>query len=582
MTNPFKKYRVDRLFFFSFAVLLVVVVAFIAWKSYDISSKALVQTTSHYQQQLLDELNSEITTRLVMIEQISLSTSRDNDLITFLKDRQDEFDRYRAYISIERALANLTYSIPLIQGIDLYMDRPFQGDAKSYIQFRDIAALSQQSWSRGLDRSDFAWSTEHQIPSFQGDIPVLSFARKIMSESDYLGVLVIHVKADVIRGLLDGASTGSNRLMTNSEGQQVLKTGQTLDKEELSQWIVTKGRQSGYLHIRDHPELGNSLLVYSKLDESNWTLVEITSWNQIIASSLQLAEVIVVIGIAAVLLVLLLTHFLSKQFAKPLRKLISAMGAYSVGGGQATLPSDYTNEFGSMFAGYRKQNERIEQLYLSLEHRYEQQRKAEIEALQANINPHFLYNMLDQLNWMAIEAGQDELSRILELMGKMFRIGLSNGASFIGVEEELEHIECYLEIQQLRWGRGLDCTIEAEESIRDCLLPKLTLQPFVENAIVHGFNARDEGHIHIRLTGREGRLQIVIDDNGNGLSKAAERRHHLRTGGYGIRNVRERLTAYFGENQSITLDEREEGGTRVCIAMPLLTEAPNREHAEGG
>lgn len=86
------------------------------------------------------------------------------------------------------------------------------------------------------------------------------------------------------------------------------------------------------------------------------------------------------------------------------------MGVYSVGGNNVELPVDYQNEFGYLFAGYRKQNERIEELYLSLQRRYEQQRKAEIEALQANINPHFLYNTLDQLNWMAIDAGRMRLA----------------------------------------------------------------------------------------------------------------------------------------------------------------------------
>lgn len=217
MINPFKRFRIDRLFFLSFSVLIVVLISFIAWMSYSISSKALVQTTSHYQQQLLDELNNEITTRLVTIEQISLSTSRDNELITFLINRQDAFDRYRRYVGVERALANLTYAIPLIQGIDLYMEAPFQGDAKSYIQFRDIKDLNKQNWSHYLAQNDFAWSSEHDIPSFQGDVPVLSLARKIMYEDTYLGVLVVHVKAEEIRKLLKGKSSESNRMMTNAE-----------------------------------------------------------------------------------------------------------------------------------------------------------------------------------------------------------------------------------------------------------------------------------------------------------------------------------------------------------------------------
>ncbi|MBD0383629.1 cache domain-containing sensor histidine kinase [Paenibacillus sedimenti] len=582
MTNPFKKFRIDHLFFRSFAGLIIIVLACSVWASYSISSKELAQTTFHYQQRLLDELNNEITTRLVTIEQISLSTSRDNEVITFLVNKQDEFDRYRKSISVERALANLTYSIPLIQGIDLYMNRPLERDANSYIQFRDMADMDKQIWYPALTGNDFAWSSEHNIPSFQGDVPVLSFARKIVYDDKYSGVLVIHVKADQIRKLLAGHSSESNRMMIDSQGQQFLKIGQVPDHTELSKWIDARSGQSGFVHTQGNSEAGNSLFVYSKLLDSNWTLVEITPWHQITAGSLRLAEVIGIIAIAAVLLTLLLTHYLSRQFTKPIKKLVNAMGLYSVGGNNVELPTDYQNEFGYLFAGYRKQNERIEELYLSLQRRYEQQRKAEIEALQANINPHFLYNTLDQLNWMAIEAGQDEISRILELMGRMFRIGLSNGASFITIGEELMHMESYLQIQQLRWRTGLDYTIEVSTDIRELFIPKLTLQPFVENAVVHGFNARSHGHIRIRMDEKDDGVQIIIDDDGIGLQQAVDKKRNRHTGGYGIRNVRERIAGYYGDSYGIKLTEREKGGTRVTINLPRLTEPPVNEQPKQG
>jgi two-component system sensor histidine kinase YesM len=274
---------------------------------------------------------------------------------------------------------------------------------------------------------------------------------------------------------------------------------------------------------------------------------------------------------------LVLTLYLSRQFTKPIKTLVQAMTSYSLGGKKVNLPSDYQNEFGYLFAGYRKQNERIEELYVSLQRRYEQQRKAEIKALQANINPHFLYNMLDQLNWMAIEAGQNELSRILELMGQMFRIGLSNGDSFITVEKELEHITCYLEIQQLRWGEGLDYSIEVLPEVLELYIPKLTLQPFVENSIVHGFNTRLAGNVQIQISRQEERLQIVLLDDGIGLKQGAENPKKRHTGGYGLRNVKDRIAGYFGDGYGVALTEREEGGTRAEILLPLLAEPPVKE-----
>lgn len=585
MTNPFKKYRIDRLFFYSFALILITVISVIAWTSYSNSSKALVKATSHYQQQLLDERNNEINTRLLMIEQISLSSSRDTELINFLLNRQDDFERYRRRAGVESGLANLTYAIPIIQGIDLYMDNPILSERQNYIQFRNLEQLDDQIWSKCLLKNDYCWSQEYNFASTQGEIPVLSFARKVSNETRSLGVLVVHIKANEIRKLLAGNSESSNRIMVGSDGQQIMKIGATLEQNQWSRWVDLKSNQSGYEHIPETGDLQDTLLVYSRMNNSIWTLIEFTSWTQVTASSVKLAELIALIGAAAILLVLLITHFLSRQFTKPIKKLVTAMRVYSVGsgGGHADLPRDYENEFGYLFSGYRKQNERIEELYLSLEQRYEQQRKAEIEALQANINPHFLYNMLDQLNWMAIEAGQNELSRILELMGQMFRIGLSNGNSFITIADELLHIKSYLEIQQIRWGDGLHYAIDISPTleVQSFYIPKLTLQPFVENSIVHGFNKKHNGNVFIQV-GKDdidkevSVLKIVVEDDGIGLKQSVNNVNKHRTGGYGIRNVKDRIAGYFGESYGVTLFEREEGGTRVEIKLPLLKEPPTK------
>ncbi|WP_311198809.1 hypothetical protein [Paenibacillus hexagrammi] len=282
MTNPFKTYRIDHLFFRSFAGFIIVVLACTVWASFRTSSNELAQTTSYYQQQLLDELNNEITAQLVTIEQISLSTSRDNELINFLTGKQDQYERYQKSKNVEKALANLTYSIPVIQGIDLYMDQPLRGDSTSYIQFRDQSEASKELWFSALKMNDYAWSSEHDIPSIQGNVPVLSFVRKIVYDDKFYGTLVIHVKASGIRSMLAGHSSEANRVMLDNEGKQVLTTGQVPSGIQLSDW-VDEAMQSGFAHIKGANSSTDSLLVYSKPQNSVWTLVEVSPWKLVTA-----------------------------------------------------------------------------------------------------------------------------------------------------------------------------------------------------------------------------------------------------------------------------------------------------------
>ncbi|WP_110931122.1 sensor histidine kinase [Paenibacillus bouchesdurhonensis] len=576
MTNPFKKYRIDVLFIICFAGLITLVLASTAWISYVISSRELAENTSYYQKRLLEELNNEITGRLTSIEQVSLTTSRDSDLLTFLSGKDDEFDRYRRSMGIKQALAHLTYSIPQIQAIDLYLEQPQWGDHQSYIQFHQLEKAAEQPWYSAIEKNDFAWSEEHQILTFKGEASVLSFSRKIYYNTRFMGILVVHVKADWIRSMLEGYSQNSNRILLDRNGRELLSVGKPMKEAGLLESDPRFIGESGVFRLHTQPHSVENLIVYSKVADSDWMLVEITPWKQITAGSMKLAGAILTIGIGALLLAFLLTLWLSRQFMKPIAQLVKAMKTYVVGGEQAELTSDYTNEFGVLFAGYRRLNERIEALYLSLAERYEQQRKAEIEALQANINPHFLYNTLDQLNWMAIAEGQDKMSRILELMGRMFRIGLSHGESFITIGEELTHVGCYLEIQQLRWEEGLEYEVIAAQEVQKLYIPKMTLQPFVENSMIHGFNSRQSGRILIKVTEEGERVRMIIEDDGIGLSHNHDKGNNRRKGGYGIRNVKERFTAYFGKEFDIALADGEQGGTIVSIAFPRLVEAPGR------
>lgn len=189
------------------------------------------------------------------------------------------------------------------------------------------------------------------------------------------------------------------------------------------------------------------------------------------------------------------------------------------------------------------------------------------------INPHFLYNTLDQLNWMALGAGQDKMSEILELMGRMFRIGLSNGESLVTIHDELLHAGCYMQIQQLRWEEGLTVVTHVPAELELYYIPKMTLQPFIENAIMHGFDGRSEGTICITAVQENEAIIFTVSDDGVGLRNNWNSGEKRSTGGYGIRNVTERFEAFFGADYGINIHDNDAGsGVTVTIRIPLLND----------
>lgn len=206
------------------------------------------------------------------------------------------------------------------------------------------------------------------------------------------------------------------------------------------------------------------------------------------------------------------------------------------------------------------------------------------------INPHFLYNTLDSLYWKATESGNDEIAEDILSLSQLFRLVLNRGNGIVTVQTEAELIERYLHIQKMRFGKRLSYEISLEQRILEEEIPKLILQPFVENAIVHGFEKTD-GNYTLQVTGawKEGRLIFQIIDTGVGMSEeqmkaiwdTTDTRKYAsqRIGRYAIRNVKERLEILYHEDYELSLKSRVGEGTTVTISIPYgLKEIRQHEH----
>lgn len=577
--NPIKRYRIDNLLFAVFASFIIIILLIVIWFSYSFSSQEMANNTSFYQQALLDEINNQLRIQLNAIEQISLATSRNYELNQFLSIKDPGFVRHMTQLEIEYLLAQITYSSSNVESVDLYMENAPTSIQDFAIRLIDKDELIHQNWYNDLVNNAFTWFGEREIVTNKGQVPVISFARIIYTNlGKNLGVLVINMKAPAIHSIITGEkeNTASNRLLVDLEGRSIIKTGNSIFTQgQIHKFSKSLKGLSGHMKLSIDDRLINDqefLIVWSKFLNSDWQLIEVTPWETITSGSLKMAGILSLIGVITIFIALFFVLYISKQFIRPIRLLLTEMKKFTVNPKEIHLPRDYYNEFGVMFHGYRRLNNQVMELYQSLEVQYKRQKEAEIKALQAMINPHFLYNTLDQINWMAIEKGQEDISHVLELVGKMFRIGLSNGEALITIDDELTHMSCYIQIQQIRWGDGLEFIIDVPESIKNYYIPKLTLQPFVENAIMHGFHGRINGLIEIKAFIQDDKLLFTIEDNGVGIDQNQWKSKKNKTGGYGIRNVTERIDAFFGSTYNISIKNREKGGTTVYIQLPVIRE----------
>ncbi|UOF89491.1 sensor histidine kinase [Fodinisporobacter ferrooxydans] len=535
-----------------------------------------INTTS-FQKSILSQLNKKLEIEMTSIEDLSLAIARNDALHTFMKGIDDTYKRNQTVTNMTNSIENITFSEPIIDSITIYLENPPSYGQQVSIQYDRLKDMQTLAWYQKVKNSDFSWIGEHKILTNHGKVSVISFVRKLYNSVGVTqGFLVINLKSDDFKKMFQGEGIVSNVLLLDSGGYLIVGAG---DPDFIRKANVYLNQIDTLGDQKEQNENGvtrsnDQLVVWNRSFQSGWILIEVTPLRKLADGSFRMAVIFTGFGLIAIIVSLLFTLYISKQFTRPIFELIKNMKDIPREFGENRLPEDYQNEFGALFQGYKHMVNRILELYHSLDNQYQKQREAEIKALQSMINPHFLYNTLDQLNWMAIAAGEERMSMVLELMGKMFRIGLSNGESLITIREELLHLECYMKIQQIRLGEGITYQFDVPSEVQEFYIPKLTLQPFVENSILHGFHDRHEGHSLIRISEDKDFLHVQIADNGIGL-RADNRNDNKQLGGYGIRNVSERLKAYFGSSFGIQMESLENMGTVVSFRLPKITDKQN-------
>jgi two-component system sensor histidine kinase YesM len=285
--------------------------------------------------------------------------------------------------------------------------------------------------------------------------------------------------------------------------------------------------------------------------------------------------------VAAILFSIVAAWRISKSIYVPIKKLHDDTTTITRHDLEALVTTDNADEITALGLSFNLMVGKIRELLDAKFEEHENLKKAELRALQAQINPHFLYNTLDTIIWMAEARRMDQVVELVRVLSRFFRITLSKGKDWITLREEIDHVESYLAIQKMRYRDILDYQIDMPESLHDAQMLKLTLQPLVENALYHGIkNKRSGGAITVR--GRQlagGLLQIRVEDNGIGMTQ--ERLAQVRTqldsaddavvaeGGYGITNVNQRIKLYYGDEYGLALESEHLRGTSVSLIVPL-------------
>ncbi len=322
-------------------------------------------------------------------------------------------------------------------------------------------------------------------------------------------------------------------------------------------------------------------VIYSvaSVGESGWRAVGVSyvdelvnrNVNDMIRLSLWLAVVVLAVAV-------LTSWLLSRLIGKPLRGLASAMESFESDADHFTYrPVGGTREVQELSDSFEHMVLRIQELMTTVREEEVNLRKTELKALQAQINPHFLYHTLDSIAWMCEQGRNADAVKMVHALARLFRISISRGHELIPIAKELEHAESYLQIQMYRYKNQFTYTFDVDPDCLGYYCNKITLQPIIENSINHGLDLMvDEGRIDVRVRFDGDDIVFSVQDNGVGMSpeqlEAIMQHGPTDRTGIGIKNVNDRLKIYFGRSYGLSITSEPDVGTCVEIRMPRIRE----------
>lgn len=583
-------------FFLLIFVPIIVLTVFAAYRSTAIIQEQSMEIARLYLQQTENEMESElykiatVSSSVAQTAEVHEVLEKQNTGISFSEEYDDMNELYKT-IESTRALQNLYQ-------IRLFISDSFTHSRSNYITY-PLSSVSDTDWYHQLVEQ---YQTQTLLPPsiFQPPLSepqeVLSVVTLIRSRKDItriLGVVSVDVlKSDLIDILQrNNYAEQSAAYLVDENLNIVCGANSTFPVSEadlaaqLQQMRDTFGASSGV------STAGNAVYGLSAPIFDGWRIFTVASMGNLLSPVLDLRDQMILLTVIISIIAFCLSYLYARYSTRRIKTLAEQVRRVENGDLSVSCIVDSEDEIGELQNSF---NFMVRRISLLVDERYnlgKNLKDMELRALQAQINPHFLYNTLDMIAWKAMASGNQETVDIVVKLARFYRLSLSNGSDFLPLSDEVEHVRLFVELTNLCRSRNVQLITEVAPNIADYPIMKLILQPIVENSLFHGLYELSDRVGVIRLTAEQigSYVQIQIADNGVGIEKsklaellAKKERPVVNTkrGGYGIGNILERLRIYYDDRFTFQIESAILTGTTVTIRIPYSRNDSPQIHAE--
>lgn len=572
--------------FFAIALIPFMIFAIV---SILVFTNQVKKNISEHTNQMLNQVKTTIDVYINSIEKISnYITNEIEDYAFFnMKSSSDLWESEKTRMS--SMLSNIANTHPEVAGILIATENDMYVSTGMTRISRD--SFANEAWyKQAVEKPEeiqiISNVTGRNIvtnESYSAD-NVFSLSKAMIDKSsgEVMGVILMDIKHDIISQSIQSITIGEKGFIfvidddqhivytpTNAVTYRVNPTWLSLD---LGQSSITSKINGETYQIR-----------YEKSDYTGWKIVGVFSLDEIMENVYGMLYILITCLCLTLICIIIISLKISQTITKPIVLLKKAMKKAESGDLTVRFDVYYQDEINELGKSFNHMLERIEQLVHMVYLEQRNKRMAELKVLQEQIKPHFLYNTLDTISWMAREYEADDIVSLVDALTNMFRIGLSHGKDYITVKEEITYVTNYLYIQKIRYRSKLNYEIIEAEELLDYEVPKLILQPLVENAIYHGIKAkRGEGHLRISVKEVEGNcMEFSVEDDGSGMAEEKVKELNILLNepirlevkqSFGLFYIEERLRIKYGKHFHVKVESNKDVGTKVTITIPKFSD----------
>ena len=541
--------------FLVFLILLAVVGTFY----YQSSSSAIEATIEGNSQTTISQTSHFIQSYIKKLETTSTSLTQQADVLAYAENpSQDKVKEIRdLFLTILKADQDLKTVVLVTKSGQVI-------STDDSVQMKTSSDMMGEDW--------------YQKAIHQGANPVLTPARKsdsqwvisvtqelVDTKGANLGVLRLDISYETLEAYLNQLQLGQQgfAFIINENHEFVYHPKHTVYSSSSEMEAMKPYIETGQGYTLDH----QSYVSQEQIAGTDWTVIGVSSLEKLDQVRSQLMWTLLGASTLSLLACLCLVWFSLKRWIAPLKDLRETMLEIASGTQNLRAKEAGAYELREVTRQFNAMLDQIDQLMADVRRQEEATRQYELQALSSQINPHFLYNTLDTIIWMAEFQDSQRVVQVTKSLATYFRLALNQGRDLISLSDEINHVRQYLFIQKQRYGEKLEYEIAEDPAFGNLVLPKLVLQPLVENALYHGIKEKEgQGHIRVSVQKQDTGLVIRIEDDGVGFQDAGDSsQSQLKRGGVGLQNVDQRLKLHFGEDYQMKIDSIPSKGTTVEI-----------------